>query len=460
MFGWFAPSCPVDLQSKVWVEQRLSWLIQRFGKDRILKAPRVLPTREFFPDPYHGTQEDVAPLFERVCQYMGADSRRFILKLFTEDSQPNVLGLYEQSDSGRPRVKLLKSLLPDQEAVISTLSHEVAHDLLLGAGLLTGNEPDHEQLTDLLPVVLGMGTFHSNTAIKQQNWIEGSMAYSSIQRSGYLTAMVCGYAMGVIEWLRHSTSAPSVAYLGQDAAGSMRSGHRYLLKTGDCLIDRDYPERPIATPTINPLDAGIHGSASRCLYVLQSWLTDHEINQSQIDAALICLQRKEPAIQTTAIEVLERAKAPSGLVIDSVLAHLYSSHHLVRERAAMAVGSLRPPLNYVTKEGQPLLEALQFLTRDQHSETAVASAVVLGTYGSDAIATVPNILPLLVTALSRQSDAVESLFQSLDQIVGNVRLYLHENPSLLSQGHHELIRDSVRGRNHSQQMKQGIREPQ
>lgn len=33
MFGWFAPQCPVDVAAKRWVEDRLHWLSDQFGRD-------------------------------------------------------------------------------------------------------------------------------------------------------------------------------------------------------------------------------------------------------------------------------------------------------------------------------------------------------------------------------------------------------------------------------------------
>ena len=444
MFGWFTPSCPIELRDKVWVEQRLPWLFERFGTQRILSLPRVLPTREFFPESYLGSPDDLPTLLGRICQYMGADSGRFELSLFSEDEQPNALGLYQKEEGDRPRIWLKETLLPDQEAVIATLSHEVAHDLLLGAGLVSGDEPDHEHLTDLLPVVLGMGTFHANTAIKQDSWNAGNMSYWTIRRSGYLTASVCGYAMGVIEWLRGSTSPPSVAYLGADAAGAMRSGHRYLLKTADCLIDRNRPERLMATLTAEPLELIANGSSSQCLFILAGWLTNETLTSAQIDAALKSLRRKEPVIQSTAIEVLEKVDPPSNLVIDSILELLHSPHDSVRARATMATTVLRLPLEHVLIEGNRLLDELMWLIKGPDPETALAAAVVFGSHGNSAIKAVPNILSLLVAALTRHSDSTDALFHALWQIVGNVKAYLDEHPGMLMEGQNQLIREGLR----------------
>lgn len=445
MFGWFAPTCPVDLISKVWVERRLSWLIERFGSDRILNAPRVLPTHEFFPEPYNGTPEEMPVLFARVCKFMGADPRRFHLERFSENERPDAQGLYYEAEQGLPTISIKEEILPDQESVIAVMAHEIAHDLLLGSKLLNGDEEDHEQLTDLLPVALGMGTFHCNTTIKQKSGIEGSMTYWQISKTGYLTASLCGYAMGVIEYLRQPTSAPSVKYLGLDAAEAMRSGYRYLLKTGDCLIDRDHPAR-INPPRVEPLDPGVHGFASRCLYVLQSWNNGESLSPAQIAAAQISLGRKEPAIQCTALVVLTQSQPISEPVVEQILEKLLSSDLTVREYAALVIPRLNLPANHVTKVGDPLVEILLNVLKDPSTNVAVAAAQALGSFGSEAILAVPRILSLLVAATAKLSPDAELLVGSLNSIVGDLRQYLNENPEVIGSGHRELISDYLRAR--------------
>lgn len=441
MFGWFKPVCPIDLTSKVWVEERLIWVCEKFGTKRILDAPRVLPTREFFPDPYHGTEDDLATLFRRVCKLMGANPDRFTLRLFDEKDSPDTMGLYLRGTTDSPQVSLLRSLLPDQEVVIATLAHEIAHDLLLGSGLLTGEEDDHEQLTDLLPVALGMGTFQANTSIKQESWIEGNMSYWNISKAGYLTAAVCGYAMGVIEWLRHSPK-PSNTFLGLDAAGAMQAGYRYLTKTNDCLINRNRPDLPIRLAT-ESLAAEINGSASRCLYLLIGWQHDPQRSSQQIDALRTCLQRKEPEIQCIAVSLLATSPKLPVEIIDEILQHLRSTHSEVCRTAICMIGQLKVPLDHVTAQGDPLLDELLWLTRSPDTAIRVDAAAALGNFGPAALPAVPRILPVLIQSLARNSEESETLFKSLGQIVGSVKAYLKENPGVLSDGHRELVLEGL-----------------
>jgi hypothetical protein len=439
MFGFFTPVCPVSLSDKIWVEQRLPWIFERFGTQRILAAPRILPTGEFFPEPYQGP-DDVPALFSRVCHYMGTDAQKFQLGVFTEKDRDDAHGLYHR-EGERPNVLILESLLPDREAVIATMAHEVAHDLLLGTGLMTGEESDHEALTDLLPVVLGMGTFQANTAIKMESGQIGNWSYWQIRRSGYLTASVCGYAMGVIEYLRDTQATPSVTYLGLDAAGAMRGGLRYLRKTRDCLIDPTHPERPITRPTTTPMDPGIQGSASRCLFVLREWLEEGPPSAAQIDAARHCLRRKESVIQGAAIDLLATAQQPSESLIMEILNRLESRDISVRIRAIVAIATLRLTADQMTPDGESIIRSLIRLASEAHVETAVAAGATLGTFGPDAKDAVPALLNVLALSITTLSPSINSMIQSLKQIVGDPIAFLRENPETISAGKQELIEE-------------------
>ncbi len=58
MFGWFQPRCPIDVREKVWTEQRMQRLIQHFGLDELLKTDVILPTAEYFPEPFQESDCD------------------------------------------------------------------------------------------------------------------------------------------------------------------------------------------------------------------------------------------------------------------------------------------------------------------------------------------------------------------------------------------------------------------
>src|SRR5690348_7521268 len=114
MFGWFRrkAECPVDPQTREWIDTRWQWLEVQFGRERLLKTPVILPRPEFFPDSYHGTAEDARRMLNRVCGYMDIDPATIELSLY-EDRNPvyqdgwrhGTAGLYHP-DGGKFRVWL------------------------------------------------------------------------------------------------------------------------------------------------------------------------------------------------------------------------------------------------------------------------------------------------------------------------------------------------------------------
>src|SRR5262249_20169098 len=93
MFGWLFPAkCPVGPERKAWLESGLNWLGGQFGASRMLGRPVVLPTPEFFPDPYDGSRKAAAAIFDRVCQYMEVDRNRVALAWFVNerDTRPGI----------------------------------------------------------------------------------------------------------------------------------------------------------------------------------------------------------------------------------------------------------------------------------------------------------------------------------------------------------------------------------
>ncbi|MBM4094920.1 MAG: hypothetical protein FJ276_36745 [Planctomycetes bacterium] len=76
MFGWFRPTCPLEPHAKAWTEERLGWLADQFGLDVLNRRAVILPTADFFPDEYDGTEESVRVLLDRLCAYMDADPER------------------------------------------------------------------------------------------------------------------------------------------------------------------------------------------------------------------------------------------------------------------------------------------------------------------------------------------------------------------------------------------------
>jgi hypothetical protein len=246
MFGLFTTRCPIDLREKTWVELRMQWLIDRFGFERLRKVEIVTPSDAHFPEAYSGTDDDVERILEQVCRRMGVRRDAIEFQLFAGvrpsaylyDLRATPLGVFEvrTDDMERHRVWIERSQVIDPLHLVSTAAHELAHSVLLGDRLLTGDEADHEFVTDLLTVVLGFGIFRANTALARENQDLGAWSsWQVIWKTGYLPSRMYGYALAVFAWLRDEPDPDWAQYLRSDARNVFHAGLKYLRKSNDCL---------------------------------------------------------------------------------------------------------------------------------------------------------------------------------------------------------------------------------
>src|SRR3954468_19296336 len=82
------PACPGDPDQQRWIDGRFGWLLEQFGERVPVDARVVLPTPEFFPDPYTGRTEDLLPMFARIASYINIDSERFGLFFYDAGHVP------------------------------------------------------------------------------------------------------------------------------------------------------------------------------------------------------------------------------------------------------------------------------------------------------------------------------------------------------------------------------------
>jgi hypothetical protein len=163
MLEWlFPPSCPCDSAAKAWVEERLEWLNEEFDDHAFNGRPLVLPTPEFFPDPYDGSKRAARTLLDRVCGYMDvapatvtlkfiADANKLWLVNAAGDYVPHQAGTYEEG-ARKFIIRIAESGLSEPMGLVGTMAHELAHVRLLGESRILRDTFDNEILTDLTVV--------------------------------------------------------------------------------------------------------------------------------------------------------------------------------------------------------------------------------------------------------------------------------------------------------------------
>jgi hypothetical protein len=243
MLSWlFRPTCPCDPAAKEWVEERLQWLAEEFDDSAFSGRRLVLPTPEFFPDPYDGSKKSVRRLLDRVCEYMDVVPDLVALKfvadagkiwLVNEAGQylPSVGGTYEEGER-KFIIRIDRSELHDPMGLVGTMAHELAHVRLMGESRIMREVFDNELLTDLTVVHFGLGIFMANTP---RNWESQYSKWpeTDLLRPEYMTPPMFGWALAHLAWFRGEDRPLWAQHLSGGAWSNMKQGLRYLLESGD-----------------------------------------------------------------------------------------------------------------------------------------------------------------------------------------------------------------------------------
>jgi hypothetical protein len=246
MLGWFTskPKCPVDDATREWLDARWRWLEEQFGADRARKATVVLPRAEFFPDEYCGTDEDARRILDRVCGYMDVDPATVEMSLYdetdplannpfiAEGTRHGTAGLYHAAD-GKYHIWVEASNPDDALGMVGTMAHELGHVHLLGGERLSPDAEDHEPLTDLLTVFMGMGVFTANSAVIERSWEDGVRSGWQIGRRGYLDMRAFGYAFALFARSRGEDGSAWSGELRLDVRTAFKQAMGFLDAPGE-----------------------------------------------------------------------------------------------------------------------------------------------------------------------------------------------------------------------------------
>lgn len=234
----FRPKCPVNEDQRLWIEESVDWLIGDFQDYDLLRSQVVLPTPEFFPDAFSGTEQCVRRMVDRVCMYMHIDPGRLDVQLF--DDRPDWMahpalgrtshhgpaGLFIPDDENDKIVLGIESSgVSDPMSLVATIAHELGHVHLIADNRLTRDRSDHEPLTDLLTVLFGMGIFTANSAFTFRQWDDDTKHGWSARKLGYLSEEMYGYALALYALLRSETPPQWARYLTHNVKVYMSRSH-------------------------------------------------------------------------------------------------------------------------------------------------------------------------------------------------------------------------------------------
>lgn len=229
--------------------ERLSKLL---GRKRLLDAKVVEPTAEDFPDPYNKSAAAVEALFRRVCLYMQVERTSVELEIFPDETEElreilphwsggtgkQAAGLYLHAHEnksahdrdGRMVVAIRSTMLKDPTTLVATIAHELGHVILLGGGLMSSTMPDHEPMTDLLTVYLGVGIFTANSAARFKQFESDRKIGWQMQRLGYLPENIFGYALAKFANERNENKPRWARHLSPNVRADFNNSARWLIR--------------------------------------------------------------------------------------------------------------------------------------------------------------------------------------------------------------------------------------
>jgi hypothetical protein len=248
------PYCPVDPSAKDWIEKNLKWLSRQFPSNIFTDRPLVVPTEEFFPEPYEPSKEAAKALFSWICRFMGVSEDRVSLKFEKEDPNPiqwwngfryplllvNNNGDYvpiqpagTYSSSWRKHViTLTTSQIYHPDDLVPTIAHELSHARLRGERRIRPGRFDEELLTDLTSCFLGFAIFMANSP---RVWKSQFTKWPGTQfnKPEYMSPPTFGYVLALLAWHQGERKPCWKRYLGPQVIGDFKDATRYLFETED-----------------------------------------------------------------------------------------------------------------------------------------------------------------------------------------------------------------------------------
>jgi hypothetical protein len=248
--NWFAPKCPLDPDSKQWIESAFEWLIEEFGVEVIRTTAVVLPTDEFFPDTFDGSQDSIRKMVSRVSEYMDVDPTHLTIKFHRNDDADQIHPLAADGETrghalgsytlrhGKHTISLDLSQASNPETMVATIAHELGHVILQGENRLDPAYPELEPMTDLVPVVYGLGIFGANSSFVFQQWTNAQFQGWRASGAGYLSEEMFGYSLALFAYLRNESKPAWQTYLNTNVKHYFKSSLKFLAKTNDTSLKK------------------------------------------------------------------------------------------------------------------------------------------------------------------------------------------------------------------------------
>ena len=158
--------------------QALARVIALRGHETFVRAPIVLPSPDYFPEPAERTLHGAGVLVLRLLRYARLHplpvlltgyrhrSRRVVDGISLHDPGLETAAWYAGVRDGVCQFGLELRALRDDSALVAALAHEVTHAYRDRHALAVRDRDAEEKLTDLTAVYLGFGVFLTNASLR------------------------------------------------------------------------------------------------------------------------------------------------------------------------------------------------------------------------------------------------------------------------------------------------------
>ena len=248
LFGNKEIKAPVDDEMREWIEYAMQWLFVTFD-EKACKEQKVYASLKELLNDFDLQTASLNDLAKIVAQLMDINIDEVVVEVYdegervieteggklftqTEEGEQTTAGLYVgKNKDGKYEVGIEKSILKDPVNLIATIAHEFSHIKLLGENRIEDND---EYLTDLLPIIYGLGVFGANSvfSFRQTNT---EWAYKT---SGYLTQMEWGYALAVYCWLREDKNPDWINSLPRNIQADYKRSLKFMENNPDKIFQQ------------------------------------------------------------------------------------------------------------------------------------------------------------------------------------------------------------------------------
>lgn len=212
---------PITNEDKIWVDENIDWLKDNLGVKHFLSIKTVTPTKNFFEKDYYNPEKKAEYFLQTIMNLMSIKNLDVEIEYFSDNlvkmddgrilTSPadinggftSAAGAYEMNEKGF-KLYIERQQLKDPVSLVATISHELAHEILLGENRIKEND---EYLTDLTAIVYGFGIFIGNSNFRFSQYSLGNSFGWDASSQGYLPEQIIAYAMAKLSICRNENTS-------------------------------------------------------------------------------------------------------------------------------------------------------------------------------------------------------------------------------------------------------------